>query len=156
MATNSTVRTIRFMAPIEDVSAKFARVIDTSSNTAVTGKISHRWFGAAVRKTARQGIGVQSKQVFVYRKFARQSAYGQNEITNQNYFSFSSTWASDSLDNLSIIATIQANFKNGVPAAGVSPRGYTLRGWVFAVRYQQKKDDPTIEPGSSDYNLWPA
>lgn len=144
------------MAPIEDVSAKFARVIDTSSNTAVTGKPNFRWFGAAVRKVNRQGVGVQSKQVFVYRKFARTSQYSADETAAQQIFAFASVWKNMSLANLSIITTIQTNFVNGTSAAGISPRGYTLRGWVFAVRYKQKEDDPTITPESASYNQWPS
>lgn len=144
------------MAPVEDVSAKFARVIDTCSNTSITGKQRHKWFGAALRMTNRQGVGVTSKQVFVYRKFPRVTAYGQDELTNQTNFAFSSRWASDTLENLSLISTIRNNYTLGTAAAGISPRGYTLRGWVFAVRYQQKTDDPTITPQSQSYTQWPS
>lgn len=156
MATKQTARTIRFMAPVEDVSAKFARVIDTCSNTTITGKQRHKWFGAALRMTNRQGVGVTSKQVFVYRKFPRVSAYDQNELTNQSNFAFGSKWASDTLLNLSLISTIRNNYNLGTPADGVSPRGYTLRGWVFAVRYQQKVSDPSITPSSAAYTQWPS
>lgn len=156
MATKQTARTIRFMAPVEDVSAKFARVIDTCSNTTITGKQRHKWFGAALRMTNRQGVGVVSKQVFVYRKFPRVSTYDQNELVNQGNFAFGSKWASDTLQNLSLISTIRNNYNLGTAADGISPRGYTLRGWVFAVRYQQKAADPTITPSSAVYTQWPA
>lgn len=156
MAAKQTARTIRFMAPVEDVSAKFARVIDTCSNTTITGKQRHKWFGAALRMTNRQGVGVTSKQVFVYRKFPRVSAYGAEERVNQSNFAFASKWASDTLENLSLVSTIQQNFASGTAANGVSPRGYTLRGWVFVVRYQQKVADPTITPQSAAYNQWPS
>jgi len=152
----TTKRAIRFMAPVEEVSAKFARVIDTSSKTSITGKQNHRWFGAAMRSYSRQGMGVVGKQIFVYRKFPRQSTPGQTELDNRNIFKFASTWTAATMDNLSLVTQIQADYRDGKRLQNISPAGYTLRGWVFAVRWEQKNNNPTYTPSSPEYSQWPT
>lgn len=151
-----TARKMSFMAPVENVTAKFARVSDTCSNTAQTGKQYHKWFGTVAREIPRKNRPGNIIQTFVYRKAVRTSLPSQSELDARSQFAFMSRWAVDTAQNLGIISQIQADFVQGKTLQGINPDGYTLRGWIAAVRHEQYENDPSITPTSPEYTQWPS
>lgn len=124
------------------------------------------WMGGAVRKTHRGIFGACERNYLVIRENARSSAPSSAELQSRMLFKTVQSAVNDLLIDLTQMSRIQVMFTGGthggttyegaannasIRVNGVSAKGYTLKGWVFAVQYAGKK-----ESASYDVNTFPS
>lgn len=152
---------IGFLSPITQVNRKFTLRKNTCSQKHLfrggkqLGKLTNPWMGASTRTIGRAGYGAVSKNVFVVRENPRQSAPSANELLLRQLFGQVSRAVVSLMMDISQVDAIQAKFDAASKdfskhINGVSAKGFTLRGWVYAVQFAGKWNDGTIDP---NYNL---
>lgn len=106
-----------------------------------------RYMGGQVRTTYRAGLGTVTKNVMFLRFNPRTSQITADEQSAQNAFKAAVAKRKLWLETLADAAAIASDMRNDsvVARGGVPKKGYTLRGWVFAVAYR----NPSAEH-------WPA
>lgn len=86
------------------------------------------------------------------RNAERTSVPSQAEVDNRSAFSNATQSANATMQNLGVVAAVQADFKAGTSRQGVDPNNYaTLRGWIAAVRMAQQAAGTSITPTT---NTW--
>lgn len=139
-------RQITTMVPVEKIHGKMAPVKNTCNSSR---DVAFRWMGGAAYKTT-------DRNSLVVRVNPRKSKPSSAELARQAIFTFARTWAQVTLESVTKYAQVVADFNAGKELQGCHPRAYrTVNGWCMAVRYAQKKEDPTITPSSTEYNQWP-
>ncbi len=136
---------IKYAYFVESVSRKFTlrKNTCTSKNAAPTGSTLQlkleptRYMGGQVRTTFRAGLGTVTKNVMFLRFNPRATQIGANEQAVQNAFKAAVAKRKVWLESLQDAAAIANDMRNDsvVSRGGVPKQGYTLRGWVFAVAY---------------------
>jgi hypothetical protein len=150
---------IAYQPIVESVSRKFVPRKEVCSAATTAGPVKTEgqgWMGGAVVKSGRSGLGACTRNVVIIRANARTTQPSSAELGARELFTTVQAAVKPMLRNLMAITTIQMMFKQGgkdrsKTVKGVSPYGYTMRGFVFAVLYAAKKNDP-------DYDLttWPS
>lgn len=140
-------RQITTMVPVEKIHGKMAPVKNTCNSSR---DVPYRWMGGAGFKTT-------DRNSLVVRVNPRKSQFSSDERARQAIFKFARTWAQVTLESITKYAQVLADFNAGKELQGCHPHAYrTANGWCMAVRYAQKKADPTITETSPEYNQWPT
>lgn len=142
----SQTRRIVAMPPVEAISAKFCQESETCSSEKPYKSV--RYYGARIKKTS-------ARNFFYFRKNPL-PAPNAAQTSARELFNFASKWKTYTLSDPSLITTVISNYKAGKVLQGKNPRAYTIAGWVFAVRSNQKYEDPQIEVGDTTYKAWPT
>lgn len=140
-------RQITTMVPVEKIHGKMAPVKNTCNSK---GDVPYRWMGGAAYKTT-------DRNSLIVRINPRKSKPGDAELARRNMFTFARTWAQTTMESISKSAQVMQDFADGKELQGCHPRAYrTVNGWCMAVRYAQKKANPSITPESTEYSQWPT
>lgn len=141
---------IGYTLPIEKVSRKFARRVDTASskvastnNTGLgvrTIKLPVRsWMGASSKEVNIFGYGIHTRNSFIVRTKGRSTVALADELAARAAFTKASKWVTAAMKDLMAINANQSRFLNATAdlskrVKGVSAQGYqTMRGWMFAI-----------------------
>lgn len=141
---------IAYQPIVEEVNRKFVPKKETCTNGHTAGPVtveSNGWMGAGCRNSARAGIGAAKRNYMVIRQNARSSAPSEDEQVNRALFSAVVKAVPRLMRDLQQITRIQQMYFQAADDIakelnGVSAYGYTLRGWVMAVQFAGKKNDP--------------
>ena len=141
---------IAYQPIVEEVNRKFVPKKETCSNGYTAGPVtvmSNGWMGAGCRNTWRAGIGGAKRNFMVIRQNARSSAITEDEQISRATFSAVCKAVPRLMKDLQQITRIQQMWAEAAEDRtktinGVEAYGYTTRGWVMAVQYAGKKDDP--------------
>lgn len=142
----SQSRRIVAMPPVEAISAKFCQEGETCSSE--KGYKSVRYFGARIKKTS-------SRNMFYFRKNPLPQP-SSAQLSGRALFKFAKKWQEYTITDSTLVASATSDYKAGKTLQGYNPRKYTFFGWVFAVRRNQKAEDPQIEVGDTTYKAWPT
>lgn len=144
MAINKN-RRMTLMAPFEQMTGKFALQRETCANYYTAGstsdKVCYTYFGARIVKH-RGKKGLSQLMKFYYRKNPRISDITQEEGARRADFKTASQMSHADFKSLQYIVGIKKAYDANTAVEGVTPSSgdYTVRGWVFAVYYNQKKE----------------
>lgn len=135
--------TITYLTGIEGVSRKFALRHE------IAGKTIPCFIGGMVRKTAKVGIGIISKNFMFVRKNAISVSPSETQMNLRELLSRTSKAAAYIMKDLSQITSTQELFKVGKEdftkkMSGVSVYGCNYRSWIWKVTYARVSNDPTI------------
>lgn len=141
---------ISFMPVVESINRKFALRRETCSEKLVGNKTIDpiKYMGAGTRTKSIAGYGSVSVNYFFMRKFARASAASADELSARLLFGTVSTAVAALLKDLNQLSVIQNMWRQALEdfsktINGVSAIGRDFRGWVWAVQYAGKKNDPS-------------
>lgn len=144
---------IGYAPVVESISRKFTTKKNTCSAEKKFGPVeigTAYWMGGACRKGYRAGIEGAAKNYFVFRQNARTSGLSNDEVESRALFSEIAQSVPVLLHNLTHITRIQQmwltareDFTKRVN--GKSAKGYTFKGWVWAVQYNGKLADPSYD-----------
>lgn len=164
MATTLPRRRLTLMAPIEEMSTKFALQKETCKNTvgaqSNTPPPSFRYLGTKIMRRYSRAAGHYIVQGVYFRKNARVTELSVREIANRTNFNIARQSTAVTLMNLAVLDQIQCDYTGksiGSVTAhpirkGVNSADYaTLRGWIFAVRMAQLADGEAI---TAETNTW--
>lgn len=154
--------TIGFTPMLESVNRKFARRIDTCYNKEVSKGLyggdssiklpGNTYMGCSTRQVNVIGVGTVAKNIMFFRRPMNEPLVTSAQLTNRTNFSETSTWVTERVKNLSVIANDRQKFLEakadiskkikGVSAYGYSARG-GMYGWLFAIgmAYLKAGDD---------------
>lgn len=115
-----------------------------------------RYMGGATKRETRGGIGACRKNYVFFRQNAITKAPSANQTSAKTLFTQAVRGAKHCLQDLNQLTRIQAAWMRvkddtSILLNGVSSNGYTFKGWVMAVQYAGKKDDPNY-----DVNTFPT
>ena len=105
-----------------------------------------------MHQNVRFGYGLVEKNVMFLRFNPRSTAVSADEVLKRQNFGIAAKLARAWRTDLTTIQAISAAWKdesNGT-AKGVAKKGYTLRGWIFAVAYA------VVGDGGSATSQWPG
>lgn len=150
---------IQYKPVVEQINRKFVPVKEKCSGISA-GPVSvesQGWMGGATRSTYRAGLKGCSRNFLVIRANARGTQPTSDELKGREDFAAVSRAARNMMGNLAALSTIQDMFMEGggnrsKVVKGVSPYGYTIRGFVFAVLYAIRKEGGS----SADLTTWPT
>lgn len=164
---------IGFQPIVTEVSRKFVPKKQTckaySSKFGPVSVETQGWMGAAVRKSNRAGLGACERNYMVIRENARLTAPSVSEMQNRTTFAYAVAGKNHILHDLNQISQVQALWAGGTIGSktyvgaindltktinGVSATGYTFYGWIMAVQFAGKRDDPqyNVNTFPSDYD----
>ena len=167
MATFLKAR-VNFDPVIESISRKFVPVKEKCQTARTAGPVKVEpkgWMGGGVRTTVRAGLGACKRNYLVVRENARKSMPSNDELAKRLLFKQVSAAVSALMKNLTQLSYINVMWAGGeaggtdyegalnnpnIAINGITSNGYTLRGWVFAVQYAGKVNDPNY-----DLSTWP-
>lgn len=152
---------VGFVLPVERVSRKFARRIDTASNKTATisntGSAEKKtklpvksWIGASSKDVEIFGYGTHTRNTIIVRTKARTSLAMAAELSNRSHFTEARKWVRDAQMDLMAITPNQQKFAAAKEdlskrIKGVSLRGYkTVNGWMFAIAMAIQKDGQAL------------
>lgn len=149
---------ISYQPVVEEISRKFVPRKETCAEGGAAGPVSVMttgWMGGAVKTAGRAGLGVTKRNFLVVRANARTTQPSADELAARALFKQCSLAANSLAHNLTQLSRIQqlwmeADGSMTKTINGVSSYGYTFKGWIFAVQYAGKKDNP-----SYDVNTFP-
>lgn len=141
---------ISFQPIVEEVNRKFVPKKETCTNGHTAGPVtveSNGWMGAGCRNSWRGGLGGAKRNYMVIRQNARSSAPSEQEQINRATFSAVGQAVPRLMRDLQQIIRIQQMWDESAKdmtksCNEINAYGYTLRGWVYAVQYAGKKNDP--------------
>ena len=144
---------IAYQPIVEEVSRKFVPRKETCKAGRKAGPVtveSQGWMGGAVRTTNRGVIGACKRNYLVIRSNARLSAVTNDELAARATFSAVVAGRKTIMRDLMQVTTyeglwVQARKNAYLTINGVSADGYTLMGWLFAVQYAGRKEDPNYD-----------
>lgn len=148
MAVNKN-RRMTLMAPFEQMTGKFALQRETCANMMTVGsysdKVCYTYFGARI-VNHRGKKGLTQLMKFYYRKNPRVSDITQEEATCRVDFKTANAMALADSKSLQYIPGIRKAYSENTAVEGVTPSSgdYTVRGWIMAVYYNQKKEKGTF------------
>lgn len=151
---------IQYQPVVEQINRKFVPKKETSKAAGTAGPVDYEqtgWMGGATRSTYRAGLKGCSRNYLVVRANARGTQPSGDELKAREDFAAVSVAAKQMMGRLQYISIIQDMFLEGGSnrskvVKGVSPYGYTIRGFVFAVLYAIRKE----EGSSADLTVWPS
>lgn len=151
---------IQYQPVVEQINRKFVPKKEKCKSEAEAGPVSvesQGWMGGATRSTYRSGLKGCSRNYLVIRANARATPPSGDELKAREDFADVSRAAKSMMGNLAALSTIQDMFLEGGSnrskvVKGVSPYGYTIRGFVFAVLFAIRKEDGA----SADLTKWPS
>lgn len=151
---------IQYLPVVEQINRKFVPKKETSKAAGDAGPVKYEatgWMGGATRTTYRAGLKGCSRNYLVVRANARGTQPSTDELKSREDFAVVCRAAKNMMGNLAFLSTIQDMFLEGGSnrskvVKGVSPYGYTIRGFVFAVLYAIRKEDGS----SADLSKWPS
>lgn len=151
---------IQYQPVVEQINRKFVPVKQTSKSAGTAGPVAYEatgWMGGATRTTYRAGLQTCARNYLVVRANARATQPSSDELNARESFAVVSRAAKNMMGNLAALSTIQDMFLEGGSnrskvVKGVSPYGYTIRGFVFAVLMAIRVQDGA----SADLTTWPA
>lgn len=146
---------INFILPVESISRKFARRVDTCAGekVALGNKYivpSKAWLGAGVRTVRVVGTGIVSYNYFVARKYGRLTPVTSAERNVRMYFQMANQWVVAAMADLMAISANQAKWDAATQdlskkISTISAGGYqTMRGWMCAIAYAIKSTGGTL------------
>lgn len=152
---------IGYVLPVEKVSRKFARRIDTASgkvastnNTGMgtkTIKLPVRaWMGASSREVNINGYGTHTRNTFVVRTQGRSTVALADELAARAAFTKATKWVTAAQKDLMAINANQSRYLNAKAdlnkrVKGVSAQGYqSMRGWMFAIAIAIQNEGATL------------
>lgn len=154
---------VQYQPIVESVSRKFvprketcSRPVDDSLPIEVeeTG-----WMGGAVRRSVRAGFGACKRNFIVIRENARSSQPSTDELRTRETFQSAVRGRNHIVKDLSQLARIIAMWREALDGTtktvnGVSPKGYTMNGWIMAAQFAGGK--AAAEAGQSyNYDTFP-
>lgn len=150
---------ISYQPSVEEISRKFVPRKETCSAGGAAGPVvveSTGWMGGAVITRGRAGLGITKRNFLVVRANARQTPAGPDELAARALFKQCALAANTLTHSLTQLSQIQHLWQEADGSLtktinGVSTYGYTFKGWIFAVQYAGKKDNP-----SYDVNTFPT
>lgn len=161
---------IAYGSHLESVSRKFVPRKETCSSVATkigpTFLDASGWMGGGVRHTYRAGLGYCERNYVVMRVNARSTAPTANELQQRENFAAVIAGRQAILADLTQIGRVQTMWKGGkvgstyyegamndmsITVNGVSAKGYTFKGWLFAVQHAGLTNNP-----SYNVNQFPA
>lgn len=170
---NKLKANIGFQPIVTEVSRKFVPKKQTcKAYGAKVGPVSvetQGWMGAAVRKSNRGGLGYCERNYMVIRENARITPPSAKEMANRTIFAAALAGRNHILHDLNQVSRVQILWTGGTISGhtyvgaknditktinGVSGAGYTFNGWVMAVQFAGKSDDPQYDVNTfpSDYD----
>lgn len=151
---------ISFMPVVESINRKFALRRETCSEKLIGEKIIDpiKYMGAGTRTKSIAGYGSVAVNYFFMRKFARASAVSADERSARLLFGTVSTAVAALLKDLNQLSVIQNMWRQALAdfsktINGVSALSYDFRGWVWAVQYAGKKNDPSYNVNTFPSNF---
>lgn len=139
----SKTRRVIAYPPIEKVSGKFA--LEKTICSSEKPRQSKSYFGAKIRKTT-------NRNLFYFRENPLPDL---SDDPGRAIFKFAAGWKAFTVTDPQLLNEAITDYKEGRTIQGCNPRDYTFSGFVFAVRYAQKKANPSITPTDFNYHLWP-
>lgn len=154
---------VQYQPIVESVSRKFVprketctRPVDVNLPIEVeeTG-----WMGGAVRKTSRAGFGACQRNYLVIRENARSSQPSSAELETREIFMNAVRGRNYIVKDLSQLSRIIAMWREAVDGTtktvnGVSPKGYTMNGWIMAAQFAGGKA-AAEQTQTYDYDTFP-
>lgn len=151
---------IAYMPVVESINRKFALRKNTcSNNTRIDGtggslvleKEVAKFMGGATRYSNRAGLGTCTRNYMFFRENPRTSVVTPGELARRNLFAQIGAVVPVIFKDLSQITRMSEMWVEALAdptkaCNGVRARGYTCRGWVFAVQYAGKS-------ASSSYDI---
>lgn len=145
---------ISYLPVVEQINRKFT----TKKNTCSTGAVGQalvqiqpaKFMGGATRKSTRAGMGGVSKNYMFFRENPRSTPVLAEEINRRQIFTAVRKGVINIMEDLSQISRVQNLFKTAKDDKtkrinGVSAMGYTYKGWIFAVQYAGRKNNPSYD-----------
>lgn len=152
-----TKGTIGYMPAVDQINRKFALRATKCSAGRFQG--GNKYMGGATRVTFRPGYGYVNKNIMFFRENHRMSPLSSRERQVRNLFAKVSKGAASILNDISQLTAVQLKYKTAgedlsKTINGVSAKGYTLRGWVWAVQFagasESEQYDVNTFPNSFD------
>lgn len=127
---------------VEEVSRKFVPKKQTARRSTKVGPImvaEAGWMGGGVRTSYRSELGECKRNFLIIRVNSRQSEISDAELVARTNFGQVAPAIPDILSDLTQITRLQrmwieAKDDQTKTVNGVRARGYTMRGWMFAVQ----------------------
>lgn len=148
---------ISYMPAVESINRKFALRKNTCS-IGRAGDIARsnletevaRFMGGSTRTTNRAGLGTCTRNVMFFRENPRSSVASVEEVQRRALFAQIGTAVPAILKDLSQVTTItnmwiEALADPTLACNGIRAKGYTYRGWIFAVQYAGKVNSPSYD-----------
>lgn len=143
---------ISFMPVVESINRKFALRRETCSEKLVGEKVIEpiKYMGAGTRTKSVAGYGSVDVNYFFMRKFARASAVSADERAARLLFGVISTAVAALMKDLNQLSSMTNMWRQAIAdfsktINGVSAYGRDFRGWVWAVQYAGRKQEPTYD-----------
>lgn len=147
---------ISYMPVVESINRKFALRKNTCSVKSVNGTLLNletevaKFMGGATRSTNRAGLGTCTRNYMFFRENPRSSAATQEEHSRRILFGQVGQAVPEIFRDLSQVTTItnmwvQALADPTLACNGIPAKGYTFRGWAFAVQYAGKQNNPSYD-----------
>ena len=130
------------MAPFEQMTGKFALQRETCANLGdINEKVRYTYFGARIINHKGK-IGLTQLMKFYYRKNPRTSPIEADELARRADFTTANAMALADSKSLQYIPGIRKAYFENTAVEGVTPSSGddTIRGWIRAVYYNQKKE----------------
>ena len=136
--------TIGYIPAVDQINRKFA----LRKKKAHTG--TNCFMGGMTLNQVRAGKGLVSKNLMFFRENNRSTPVKNSERAARNLFKAVSQAVAELIVDLSQITRIQemwieASSDLSKKINGKSAKGYTYRGWVWAVQYNGKSADPNYD-----------
>ena len=140
---------IAYIPVVESINRKFALRKNTCSINTIDGTHLvlatevNKFMGGATRTTNRAGVGTCTRNYMFFRENPRSSATTQEERDRRNLFGQIGAVVPIIFKDLSQLTRMTEMWVEALADAskacnGISAKGYTWRGWVFAVQYAGK------------------
>lgn len=145
---------IAYQPVVEQINRKFVPKKQTCVIGATAGPVvleTKGWMGGATRTTNRGTIGEVRKNYLVVRQAGVEMSQSEDAINARILFAAVNKAIPTLLRDLTQLVKMQQLYKGSSAdptkrCNGVSANGYTFRGWVWAVQYTGKYEEP-------NYNL---
>ena len=143
---------ISYLPVVEQINRKFTTKKNTCSNVSYgpTKAQPAKFMGGATLTRTRAGMGAVSKNYMFFRENPRTSPLQAEEINRRQIFAAVRKAIETILEDLSQISRVQTLFLEAKDDStkrinGVSAMGYTIKGWMFAVQYAGRKNNPSYD-----------
>lgn len=148
---------IAYMPVVESINRKFALRKNTCSmdnhidgaRVLLETEVA-KFMGGATRTTNRAGVGTCTRNYMFFRENPRSSATTQEERDRRTLFGQIGAAVPAIFKDLSQVTTmtqmwIEALADSSKACNGIAAKGYTWRGWVFAVQYAGKLNSASYD-----------
>lgn len=148
---------IAYMPVIESINRKFALRKNTCSQDSVVDgarllleKEVAKFMGGATRTTNRAGVGTCTRNYMFFRENPRSSATTAEEIARRQLFGQIGAAVPAIFKDLTQITRMTEMWLEALAnptkaCNGIGAKGYTWRGWVFAVQYAGKLNSASYD-----------